>query len=310
MTQSALMPAQPTRRRFIAVTAAALAAGGVKAGTWTRQTWRGRTLGADARITLEGPPDQIADALRAAVAALRRVESLYSLHDAKSTLSHLNAAGRLAAPPADFLALLRLCARVHRETGGQFDPTVQPLWRALYEGATAARIAQARASIGWGRVRVETGAVVLGEGQALTLNGIAQGAAADAVVSVLAAHGVGHALVDTGETRALGGPWRMGIHDAATDTVATRQLRNAAMATSSPGALSIGQESHILSPTGTAQPSWSTVSVEATGAAVADAVSTAAVLMPAAALQGIVDRMPEIQRVVAIDRQGNVSAFA
>ena len=56
----------------------------------------------------------------------------------------------------------------------------------------------------------------LGSGQAVTLNGIAQGFAADRVREVLAAHGIRHALIDTGEIGGLGRkaggePWRVGI---------------------------------------------------------------------------------------------------
>ena len=62
---------------------------------------------------------------------------------------------------------------------------------------------------------------------AVTLNGIAQGYAADRVVAVLRDHGIAHALVDTGELRpvgqkAAGEPWTAGVqHPREPDAFAT-----------------------------------------------------------------------------------------
>lgn len=297
-----------SRRRFIAVVAAAAVSGPARAGG-VRDTWRGRALGSDASITVEGPSEVVADALPRAVAALRRAERLWSLHDPGSALSRLNAQGRLEAPDADTLALLSVADRVHALTGGRFDPTIQPLWRALAEGGGSAAVAQARATLGWSRVEVSRDAVRLGPGQALTLNGIAQGAAADLVVAALREAGLTAALVDTGETAGFGGSWRLGLSDPVHGLVATRRLRSGAIATSSPGAMRLGSESHILDPTG-AGPLWSTVSVEAETATLADALSTAACLMPAGELRDIAARVPHIRRITLVDPDSNLQSIA
>ncbi|MEL6210258.1 MAG: FAD:protein FMN transferase, partial [Pseudomonadota bacterium] len=150
-----------SRRRFIGVLAAASTLGTARAESWTQHTWRGRALGADARLTLSGPPAQVDAALRDAIAALREVEALFSLHDPSSALARLNATGRLDPAPEALLALLHRCTTLHAVTEGRFDPTVQPLWRALYEGGDAARLARAHAAIGWHRVRLSDRAVQL-----------------------------------------------------------------------------------------------------------------------------------------------------
>lgn len=68
---------------------------------------------------------------------------------------------------------------------------MQPLWRALAEGRDTAH---PRAAIGWDRVRLE-GGVLLGAGQALILNGVAQVFAAELVRADLAAAGFSLASV-------------------------------------------------------------------------------------------------------------------
>lgn len=296
-----------SRRRFISVVAAAAVSGQARA-SGVRDTWRGRALGSDVSITAEGPPDIVADALPRAVAALRRAERLWSLHDSDSALSRLNLHGALDAPHADMLALLSVADQVHALTDRRFDPTIQPLWQALAEGADTETIARARSTIGWSRVRFGPDAVRLGPGQALTLNGIAQGAAADLVVAALREAGLTAALVDTGETAAFGGAWRLGLSDPTHGLVATRQLRSGAIATSSPGAMRLGSRSHILDPIG-AGPLWSTVSVEAQTATLADALSTAACLIPMARLRDMAARDPQIRRITLIDDSGDLKTL-
>ncbi|WP_341211493.1 FAD:protein FMN transferase [uncultured Limimaricola sp.] len=289
----------PSRRRFLAIAAAAIAAPGVSHA----ETWRGTALGADAAITLSGPRHEVAPALAVARETLERMEALFSLYRADSVLSRLNATGRLDAPDADFAALMGLCERVFAATAGRFDPTVQPLWRALAEGGDT-RAAAAR--IGWGRVTTAPD-VQLGEGQALTLNGIAQGFASDRVAEALAAAGFTRALVNIGEMRALGGPWRIGIEDHAQGLIGQVSLSGGAIATSSPGALFLpGGASHILDPLsgGLKTPLWSSVSVEADTAALADALSTAICLMPREEIEAL--DVAGLRKVRLVDRAGDM----
>ena len=291
---------RPTRRRFLAISAAALAARPAAAAAPVR--WRGIALGAEASVTLHGDPDAARAALDEVTAILREVEALYSLHDPASALSRLNRDGRLAPVPPDFARLLDLADAAHRATGGRFDPTVQPLWRALAEGGDTAR---ARAALGWDRVARGADAVRLDPGQALTLNGIAQGWATDRVTDALARRGFVRALVDIGEVRALGGPWRVGVEDPDFGPLGTRTLDGTAIATSSPGALRLGAGTHILDPLGGA-PLWSTVSVAADRAALADALSTAACLMTAGDIAAARDRLPGVGRILLVDPAGDL----
>lgn len=261
-----------TRRRMLAITAAAAPALAFAPGA-PRTTWRGRALGADASITLVG--DGAAPALAAARDAIRRAEAAFSLFDPASALSRLNAAGRLTAPPPDMLALMAEVAALHAISGGAFDPTVQPLWRLMADTRgrpDASDLARARALVGWRHVRVDPGEIAFDRpGMALTFNGVAQGFATDRAAAALAAHGFGHALVNAGEWRGIGGPWRLGAEDQ------VLRLQNRAAATSEPGALRFGAggAGHILSPFGADSIGFARVTVIADAAARADGLSTA-----------------------------------
>lgn len=287
------------RRRFLAISACALAARPAQAADW-----QGVVMGAEARITLRGPADQTGPALTAALRQMRRIEALFSLYRPDSALCRLNAEGELIRPAPDFARLVALCGRVHDLTEGRFDPTVQPLWRALAEGRDPS---PARGLIGWRHLRQRTGRISLAPGQALTLNGIAQGFAADAVRDMLRRHGLDQALVDMGEVAALGGPWRVGIGDPQMGVVLERRLTGTAIATSSPAAMALGSGGHILNPLEDGPPRWSTISVEADSAALADGLSTALCFAGREELAATLRRAGRaVRRITAISEDGDI----
>lgn len=267
----------------------------------TAAEWRGVALGAEASITLSGPPDRTAAALAGIPAKLDRIERLFSLYRGDSALVRLNRRGRIEAP-RPFLDLVEAADHAHRLTDGIFDPTVQSLWRALAEGRDPDL---ARAAMGWEHVRTDArGEVRLAPGQALTFNGIAQGYATDLIREDLARQGFTRALVDIGEHAALGGPFTLGVSDPARGIVAHRVLRGGAIATSSPGATRMFGRPHIQAPDGR-PPRWSTVSVEAPWATLADAFSTAAIFMERARLARL-RREAGLTRITAIDEDGGI----
>ena len=286
------------RRRFLLITAATALAPLAARAEETRVA-----LGAEARMTLYGPPALTARARTRAWAELARIERVFSLYDPASALSRLNATGRLDAPPPELLEVLALSACLREATGGRFDPTVQPLWLAL-AGGDDERAAQAL--IGWERVAFDPAAVTLGPGQALTLNGIAQGYATDRVTQVLAEEGLTHALVEIGEFRALSGPFRLGVEDPDFGRLGQITLDGTAAATSSPGAMRLPDGSaHILDPRG-GVPLWSTVTVRAPSAALADALSTALCLADAATARQILAALGPGLHAAAITRDGDL----
>ena len=268
----------------------------------TATEWHGIALGAEARVVLSGQKGDARAALTALPALLADMEAEFSLYR-PSSLTRLNRDGRLD-PSAAFRAVLSVADAVHRATGGAFDPTVQPLWSALARGEDPG---PATAAIGWDRVALGP-SVTLAPGQALTLNGIAQGFATDAALRLLADHGFTKALVDLGEAAALGGPFRLSLQDPEFGPMGTRSLTDRAIATSSPRATLVGDRPHILHPQGR-PPLWATVSVEAASATLADALSTAAVFLTSNELANARTRLPGIGRITLVDPQGNLSTL-
>ncbi|MCY4316547.1 MAG: FAD:protein FMN transferase [Roseovarius sp.] len=258
-----------TRRRFLAITAAAMAAPAQASPV----RWRGRAMGADVGVTLDAPESVAIPAIQKVKALLSTCENLFSLHDPNSTLSRLNRERRLSFPPDRFYRLVELCSEMHILTEGRFDPTIQPAWRAM---ATGGDVEAARAAIGWERVSHSSKDIRLGPGQALSLNGIAQGYATDLVTRALRDAGMSKVLVNIGEYHGIGRHWNLGVSDPLYGIVAIRRMRDRAMATSSPGALLFDDNaSHIVNPLEASVAHWSTVSIEAEHATVADALSTA-----------------------------------
>ncbi|WGW02841.1 FAD:protein FMN transferase [Tropicibacter oceani] len=285
------------RRRFLTLAAAFACAPRFAHAA----TWQGRALGAEVSVTLSGPRDAVDPALAAIPRKLEQIEDLFSLYRPNSVLARLNRDGAAVAPGL-FTQLLDQVSQAHDLTDGLFDPTVQPLWKALARGTDPA---PARALIGWNRVRRDVGGRVrLGSGQALTLNGIAQGFATDLIRSDLQAQGFDRALIDIGEIAALGGPYRLGLQDPEFGVIGQRVLTAGAIASSSPGALSLGTQAHILGPQGQ-PPLWSTVSIEAQSATLADALSTAAVFLPVERLRRLKDQA-QLRRITLVDHDGNL----
>lgn len=278
-----------TRRRLIAISAVLATAPAIAHADVASRFWTGQALGARASIRIAHPD---AEAVIARVMAeIDRLENILSLYRPDSALSRLNRDGRLDAPPFELLECLSLAGTVHRASGGRFDPTVQPLW-ALWAGSAAKgrrpdtkAVEQTRANTGWGKVELEAAAVTLGPGMALTLNGIGQGYVADRVAVLLEAQGLTDILIDTGELRALGGRPGGGEWPVRLETGERLALRQRALATSAPLGTTFdqaGRDGHILDPaTGMPTPAnWRSVSVSAPSAAIADALATAACLMP------------------------------
>lgn len=272
-----------TRRRFLTISATAACLPGALAAAPARH-WTGQALGARASIRLAHPD---AEGITArCLAEIDRLEDILSLYRPDSALSRLNRVGRLDAPPFELLDCLSLAGHVHRASGGLFDVTVQPLWALWAEAAIQGRRptpSERRAALaqgGWDDVRLSSEAITLRPGMALTLNGIGQGYVADRVAALLEAEELTDILIDTGEMRALGErPWPVRIAGGGERVpLASRALATSALrGTCFDGA---GQDGHILDPRtgGPVVSPWSAISISAPGAALADALSTAACL--------------------------------
>lgn len=292
-----------TRRRFAALMTTLVGAGGAGISWCARPNvgrceLSGRAFGTTVNLTVLHDDD--AAARKAAAAAMQemlRVESLLSLHRPDGAVVRLNQRGRLDAPPTELVEVLRAAAEISCRSLGAFDVTVQPLWE-LHEEArrrgrdvTVDEEAAAMARVDWRNVRVSDACVELIRADVrITLNGIAQGYVTDRVRSVLRAHGVCQALLDTGEIGSLGGkssaePWQVGIqHPRDPDAyIALARLQERCLATSGDYSTPFTDDltrHHVFDPrTGRSPRELASVSVVAPSALDADALSTAVMVL-------------------------------
>jgi thiamine biosynthesis lipoprotein len=280
------------RRRFITL---AVGAGslfgwpGIPPKYLARVERRSWALGADVSLVVYHENRAIAErALSAAFKALNDIENVLSLHRPQSQICCLNRDGVLDQPHPDLVQVMRSTIAWSRLTDGAFDPTVQPLWKHYAQGGVPDpdRLQATRQLVDWRKVEVDAHLVRLGPGQEVTLNGIAQGFAADRVRDVLHAHGIRYAFANTGEFGAIshkpeGETWRIGIqHPRIPDAyVALAALDDCFLATSGDYETKFSEDfssNHIFDPaTGRSPTLLSSVTVIAPTGLDADALSTA-----------------------------------
>ena len=309
-----------TRRRFIAISAAATMTPlpGMASVPPVRR-WTGHAMGARASLSISGLTQSAFTRITALVAEeIERLEEIFSLYRPESDLVRLNSEGQLENPPFELVHLLSMAGTIHLQTGGAFDPTIQPLWR-LY-AATAGMpgrhaFLQAQRLTGWGKVAFDSRRISYAvSGMAMTLNGIAQGYMTDRVADVLRGNGLTDVLVSVGEIAALGKraadeAWHVGIAEREDATPEeTIRLADRAIATSAPAAMAFDTAKaigHIIDPRNGKTPAlWRRISVIHPSAAMADGLSTAFSVMDRADIIDAVQRS-EHCRLIAVDSNGS-----
>jgi len=284
-----------TRRRALSIVAGAGALLFPGRGRSERQRhryeWQGTAMGADARIVLYHWDPAVADvAVRTSVAEIERLENEFSLFKPYSALSRLNRDCLLESPSLDMVRLMTLCKRFGDLSRGAFDITVQPLWRLFADhfndhpnalnGPRGKAVEAALARVDYRRIGLSTQRITLGQGQEVSLNGIAQGYVTDRVANLLRGRGWTHVLINLGEMRALdarpdGDPWRVSLPEAGL----TVPLMGGALATSEGGATRFepsGRHHHLFDPfKGVSANRYRSVTAAAADATTADAMSTA-----------------------------------
>ena len=257
-------------------------------------------------------------ALDAGFAELEQVENVMSIYRPESQLSILNRDAVLRQPHIHLVTVLSYASQVADQTGGAFDITVQPLWE-LYRNAQKegrlpmeSEVAAARSRVDWRRVQVDEKSISLsGEGTAITLNGIAQGFAADAAIAAMRRAGAAHALIDTGEMSALGGkpdgaPWRVGIqHPRQPDAfISLAKLQDRCLATSGDYETQFSDDfvnNHLFDPhTGRSPTELASVSIAAPTAMAADALSTAVFVLGVERGMELVRNLPDTDALLVL----------
>lgn len=266
--------------------------------------WQGAALGSEVALMLDAPHLEAEAAVQHAEVTLDKICAQFNLFDDASQVQHLNQNGTLTTPSEMFLDLCALATRLHVATNGLFDPTIQPLWRALFDGTPAH---QARPHIGWEKVAISAGAITLQAGQKVSFNGIAQGFATDILVAALKELGIKQAAVHLGELAIIGGPVKIPLSRPLPDGTRAIFADNSALSLSMPSRIPLGAYGHILHPHGLpAEGGWTWVAVEASSAAIADGASTAFILMTLGEIEAALDHLPEITRVRLLAENGSI----
>lgn len=275
---------------------------------------KGCALGSAISITaLHSDPKVAEQAIDAAFAELGTVEQVMSLYRTDSEIRRLNATSHIDRPHPYLVQVLTKAEAVSRQSRGAFDVSVQPLWDLYYSSKrngqtpTDAEVDAVRGKVDWRRIEVSPqGIRLLADGMAITLNGIAQGFAADRVMAALRARGVEHALVNTGEIGTIGPkagnePWVAGIqHPRKPDAyISLAKLDGRCMATSGDYATTFDDEHlrhHIFDPaTGRSPQTFSSVTIVAPTGLEADALSTAVFVL------GVEEGLPLVKATPGTD---------
>jgi thiamine biosynthesis lipoprotein len=270
-------------------------------------------------------PCVAAEALGEALDRTRRIDSLMTVFRPESQVGRLNAEGVLSRPDPHLVRVLEFSQRLSDLSGGAFDVTVQPLWRLFVECRGAGRrpspdeVAAARSLVDWTALEVSARRIAFGRaGMAITLNGVAQGYAADLAMAALRERGIRDALLDTGEFGAEGErrprqPWTVGIqHPRVRDAVvATVAMDGRFLATSGDYATAFSDDladHHIFDPrTGRSPGGLSSVAVAAASGMEADGLTKPMMVLDLRRAQALLSRFAGAG-AIWMDKRGEVVA--
>lgn len=284
------------------------------------------TVGTIAVVT--GDSASVIAAVDAAWRQIQATDRRFSNWQPESELSRANRAldqgpVRLSAPAAQ---LLDQALRVAAESGGAFDPTVEPLIRlwGFLGGAPAVpdrdAIEATLARVGAGHLSVVEGTLSASRpGVRVDLGGIAKGHAVDRAAAALRAHGIEHALVDvSGNMIGLGHPagrdhWTVGVRDPESedDWFATLALGAGAIATSGNYEQFIDVDGrrygHVIDPrTGWPVDDLVSVTVVAPTAVEADAWATALLVLGSEDARRILAERDDLDGLLVQSARGGV----
>ncbi len=292
--------------KITAVTGVSLAIGGsvlaglVQRGRLHRVAVRDIRMGTLVHITVVHPdPSAAREMVDAAFAEMERLEAILSRHRPDTAVSRLNREGSLRSAPLELSRLVRLAGEYSEATEGAFDITVAPvlhLYASSFENTgqppSDAELNHARELVGHHSLRAVESDLLFDEpGMAVTLDGIAKGFIVDRAVERLVAAGADRVMVDAGGdmasrgTSAPGEPWSVGIQDPwdGRGRLGSLHLRSQGIGSSGDYVHRFSEDRrfhHIIDPrTGKSPDHTSAVTVVASTAVEADALSTAALVL-------------------------------
>jgi thiamine biosynthesis lipoprotein len=277
-------------------------------------------------IVVTVPADRGREAADLVFDAFRRVDARMSEWKETSPLSAVNrAAGEHPVHvPDDLRAVIRRGIEIGGMTDGAFDITWAALWGLWDFKADQPRvpsddeIARRMARIGFRDVQIDeqAGTVFLPrKGMLIGLGGIAKGYALDRAAEALRERGVEDFLISAGGQIYAGGrkgdrPWGVGIRDprgGRDDYFAFLEVSDASVSTSGDYEryfiLDGVRYHHILDPrTGRPARGVRSATVVSPDATLADALSTALMILGAQRGMALAERLPDVQAVLVDDQ--------
>lgn len=265
-----------------------------------------------------------AQAAAAAFAEVDAIEGVLSRFRDTSDVSRINAASRGSAVRVGLHAMqcLKTAAKAAAATGGVFDVTVGPLilaWRnpdKTPRKPSPEELAAARAKVGMDLLELDEHNMTVtpkADGVTVDLGGIGKGYAGDAACGLLREWGIERALVSAGSSTVVamdapegkdGWPIAVGGVGAEPEAPYRLALNNGALS----GSGEFARGSHIIDPH-TGRPvedrlsSWSLCRE----GAMADALSTAFVIMEKEKIQAFVEEHKDISAMIAEMRGAEIA---
>ncbi len=162
-------------------------------------------MGTFVTITIYSSED-VTDAMDKAFHRISYIESILSIYDENSQVSHLNKNGYVDNPKDELLYVMNKAIEYYDVSDGAFDITIQPVLNLWQEGlfnesmeVQEEEISKALALIGSDKIILKDDRIeFLKDGMQVTFGGIAKGYAIDEAIEVLKNNGVESALVNAG----------------------------------------------------------------------------------------------------------------
>jgi len=282
-----------TRRNFISLSA--IAASSILLpldlfASLRKVSWSGKSLGSNSSITIYTKDEKYAKkSIKEALEEVNRLENIFSLFRNNSEIVKLNKNGFLNNPQKEFIELLNFAKKISKLSDGYFDVTVQNLWIAYSkfsnnEELLKDELQKRKKLISWKNIQISKERISFKKtGVKITLNALAQGFITDKISTFFKQKGLENVLVNFGEFRSLGRPsenrdWRLSINN----TKNIISLKDLAVSTSASFGTRFNKKyHHLFNPKNSLSAnSNESISVVATSAALADALSTTLAIMP------------------------------
>ena len=301
------------RRKFLNITAMTLAipfcSNSLFANLQEKITWTGIALGADSNMTLFHKDKSYAkESLNICINEIKRLENIFSLFDNNSSISQLNKEGYILNPQKELVEVLNFANNISENTNGAFDVTVQPLWIIHKSYSKHKNIAilndeiqKVKNLISYKNIEINKNKIYFKkENMQITLNGIAQGYITDKITYILKERGFTNVLVNLGEFNSIGGYDENRDWNIATpylNDIKYLKLNNNAIASSGGYGTRFDEKYHHLfdTKTGTSANYINSVTIKASNAMLADALSTAVFVMSEKQREKIKSRYPNIE---------------